>query len=223
MAYVFLGVIFLMTLAAVLPVFLARRNGQPLPPYTKVLIVLLVPVLALALYWSLGDSQALFRYWGLKREAAAVKLKLSKIKSPNEVVNQLKTFLAENPINPQGWYLLGKLYYGQHDFKHALPALDKAHEQARNNLTYAVSYAEADFFYHGRRLTPKTKAILQSVIARHKANIGALNLLAINNYLHGHYPQAIAYWEHLLPLFSAGSKDKQFLLTMIAQAQKKEK
>ena len=222
MVFVFWGVIALMTVVAVVPLFIVKLSQRVLPFLVKVMIVLLIPILALVLYWHLGNSNDLFQYWRLTRQAQVVKQELTHIKSPQQVVHQLQAYLAAHPNSPQGWYLLGKLYYAQQDFKRAVPALQKAYVQAPQHLTYAVSLAEADFFYRHRRLSSAMKNLMLNVIKKDKNNVGALNLLAIDNYLRGHYRFAIQYWERLLPVFPAGSKDQQFLLSMIAKAQTKE-
>lgn len=219
MYFLFWSIIIFMTVIGVIALSFKVKKNDDIPVYFYLVIVLLFPMMTLTLYWKLGDSQPLIHYWELKQRAIRVNEELAALKNPNEVIDRLNAYLQQHPNHPKGWYLLGKIYYKQQSFKKAVIALEKAHQQSPGNLDYAVAYAEADFFYRGRHLRPETKKTLQNVIEHDKNNVAALNLLAINAYLHGHYQKAIHYWERLLPLFSVGSKDHSFLLSMIAKAQ----
>ena len=44
------------------------------------------------------------------------------------IIKQVQKKIDANPEDPQGWFILGKLYLGIHDEKSAKVALKKAHE-----------------------------------------------------------------------------------------------
>lgn len=218
MTVLFWVIIGWMTLIAVaILAFPLRKKAKYLPA----MFTIALPVVALTLYWHLGASQKLEHYWTLKREAKEVKLELSKIKSPMQVVDHLKAYLHLHPNSPRGWYLLGNLYFGQRQYSAALVASRKAYTLKPLNTQYAVAYAQASFFQNGRRLRPDILNLLKRIVIKAPRNVTAINLLAIHFYLQKDYKNAVQYWEKLLPLFAAGSPDQKILLSMIASAQKK--
>ena len=218
MTILFWGLLGLMTLIAVaILLFPMGREHKFLP----VTVVMMLPIFAFTLYWHLGSSQKLQHYWVLKQEAKQVKTMLSKIKSPQQVVDQLKTYLRAHPNSPKGWYLLGKIYFGEKRYSEALSALKRAHQQEASNVQYAIAYAQASFFQNGRRLIPNVLKMLKHTVTIDPSNVAAINLLAINAYGQKDYKSAVHYWETILPLFQVGSTDQKMLLSMIAGAQKK--
>jgi len=220
MSILFWGLLGLMTLIAVtILIFPIRKKYKFLP----MMLLIMLPILAFSLYWRMGSSQKLQHYWVLKQESKQVKIALSKIKNPQEVVDQLNAYLQVHPVNPKGWYLLGKVYYGERRYSEAMVALQKAHQQQRSNIQYAVAYAQASFFHNGRRLTPNVLKLVKHIVTIAPSNVSAINLLAINAYVQKNYINAVRYWEKLLPLFQVGSPDQKMLLSMIAGAQKKMK
>jgi len=50
------------------------------------------------------------------------------------LINQIKRKVIENPNDAQGWFILGKLYYSQHDRAEAIDALTRAKELDKNNV-----------------------------------------------------------------------------------------
>lgn len=213
MPYLFWGIILLMTFGVIL--FLRS--------YLKWTLMLLIPVLTLSLYGLIGHPKALMQYWEHQRELKRARQELLHLKSPALLIQRLKAYLSVHPNDARAWYLLGKLYYGQQDFSNAVDATHEAYRRQPGHSAYAVAYSEADYFYHSRRLSPQVKKILKNVIVNDKSNVSALNLLAVDAYQRKAYRKAADYWQRLLPQFSVESKGEQYLLSMIAKAQKKEK
>ncbi|MDR3492212.1 MAG: hypothetical protein P4M12_09270 [Gammaproteobacteria bacterium] len=50
------------------------------------------------------------------------------------LIEQIKVKIRQHPEDAQGWFILGKLYYSQHDTAQAKDALIKAHELDKNNV-----------------------------------------------------------------------------------------
>ena len=216
MILLFWSFIIFMTLIAVLVLVIPIRKTHL---YLSITLVFLLPLAALLLYWKLGALQQLENYWALKREAKQVEQALSTIKDPMQVVNQLKAYLYRHPNSPRGWYLLGKIYFLQGQYSKALAAAKNAYQQQPSNTRYAISYAEASFFQHNRRLTSDMINLLKKIITKEPNNVSAINLLAVNSYLRKDYTQAVKDWERLLPLFQVGSPDQKMLLLMIARSE----
>jgi cytochrome c-type biogenesis protein CcmH/NrfG len=210
--------IIILTLVALLFVIIPLIKHKAI--FTALIIFVLLPLIAGILYFHWGKANGLLSYAAHQQQALRVKAELAKIKNPQQVVDQLQTYLHDHPNNPKGWYLLGKVYLTQNNYREALTALTKAHEQAADNIEYSVAYAMAVFFTNQKQLTPATKQLLEQVLLQSPNHVAATNLLAIDAYNQGQYNQAIHYWEKLIPLFDPQSEDEKLLLQMISRAQK---
>lgn len=213
MKTVFIFIIFLMLVLSVLIIL------WPLRKHKRIWwLAGLIPVAGIVGYLFLGSASEQFHYWKQQRQAAIVKAELAKVKSPQVIIERMERFLKQHPERAKGWYLLGKVYLDQQRYAKAYRALQKSHRLTPANNDYAVSYAQASFFFHHKRLPTSDVHLLKKIINIEPNNVAALNLLAIDAYMKKRYHSAIKYWKRLLKLFPAGSKDSDFLLQMIAQA-----
>lgn len=187
---------------------------------TGLILFVAIPLCAISLYWHFGSSRELVNYWDLKREAVIVQAKMQKIKNVEQLVDQLKAHLQQDPYSAKGWYLLGRLYMGQQQFMQAQAVFNKASKLEPKNNEYAIAFAEATFFAKNRRLDDQTRGILRQVIQQDSTAVSAMNLLAIDAFETKHYESAIKQWEAMLPLFAVGSPESKMILTMIAKAQR---
>jgi len=195
------------------------RQAKP-AKITGLILLIAIPLFAVSLYWHFGASRELANYWNLKREAVIVKAEMQKIKNVEQLVDQLKAHLQQDPGSAKGWYLLGRLYMGQQHFIQAQTVFNKAYQLEPKNNEYAIAFAEATFFAKNRRLDNQTRELLRQVIQRDPTAISAMNLVAIDAFETKHYHQAIQQWEAMLPLFAVGSPESKMILTMIAKAQR---
>ena len=190
-------------------------------PHREVAIALfiLIPLLTLSLYGYLDYSRELNQWWISERQEGIVKQMLNH--SPREIMDQLKTRLQQDPNQPQGWYLLGNLYLGMKRYPEAVQALSKANQLQGGIAKIQLALAEALFFANRHQLNAQSKQLIQEVLKEEPDNINAINLLALDAYHAKRYPQAIGYWEKLLPRFPENSESHQMLLQLIANAKKK--
>jgi cytochrome c-type biogenesis protein CcmH len=184
-------------------------------------LLILLPVVALALYWKIGSSQQLAQWLQSKQQAAVVQAEITQFGSTENIIVALREKLRQNPNSARGWYLLGKLYLSQQQFSPAAAAFTKANQLHPNDPETMQSYAESLFFANQQKLTPQSRALLDQVIALQPQNVDALNLVAMGAYRQGDYQTAINYWEKLLPFFPPQSEDGKALLDVIAKAQQK--
>ena len=186
----------LISLVALLwPLIRKQKNGW------TILFALMVSIIAISLYFSLGASQKLNQYWVLQHQEKEISQQLTKLKNnPQLVIAQLKARLKANPNSARGWYLLGRVYLSTAQYINA--------EQAK-----------ASFFNHQQQLSPAMKQLLQTIVQQHPQRIDAVNLLAINAYQQQYYQQAIKLWQTVLLQLPAGSQDQQQIIEMIAKAE----
>ncbi len=182
----------------------------------------LFPIVALGLYFWLGNWPVLEKRWQQQKLAKIVHSKMEAIKSPQQLADELKAHLQAKPQSAEGWYLLGKLYLSMTQYANALNSLQKAYQLEPNHAEYLLTLAEADLLNHQNHLSSSIETQLKKFLNLHPDSIAALNLLAINEYENHHYHQAVQYWQQALSQLPEGSPDSQNLLKMISMAQKKE-
>ena len=192
------------------------RGAKTIAFVTSVIIA----VLALCIYAHIGSYKALRQYWRIQAESTQVKAALAKIKSPQQLIDQLQQHLTQDPNSAEGWFLLGKLYVDTGQVLLAQKALSRSYQLSPHNVDYVLTYVQADFFANGRKLSPDDVALLAPILKRDPNNVNAINLLAIDAYLQHHYQTAVSYWERLLLIFPPDSADSKAVLQMIAKAQK---
>jgi len=174
------------------------------------------------LYTFLGDALGVLHYSQRRTYQKQIAIALKKNHNPQQVINQLEQHLKKDPTSAKGWYLLGSLYSDLREYSKAQAALLKAHQLKPDNLLYAASRIEVNYFKQKGRLTDKDKEKLGAILKKQPDNVVALNLMAFDAYHRHAYDKAVMFWRHLLNVFAADSQEHQLLLKMITKAQKEE-
>lgn len=187
---------------------------------TGLLLIILFPIIALLFYWQWGNYSLYSQWKSSQQQAALVKQTLAHLGTTENIIAALQEKLRQDPQSARGWYLLGKLYMSQQQFKNAAVALANANHLQPQQVEIMQTYAESLFFSENEKLSSQAKTLLSNVLAQNPNNIQALNLLALGAYRAGDFQTAIKQWEKLVSYFPEGSNDQQSLLMMIAAAEK---
>lgn len=184
---------------------------------TLLLVAILLPASALLLYRLVGTPQALDPA-NLKAEAAPAKG--DRGLEMEQAIAILVTRLKGHPDDVEGWALLGRAYQATNQADESLAAFKRAHEQAPDNASVAVEYAQAlAFATPDHRIQGEARALLENTLETDAGNQRALWLLGISDYQGEHYDAAIAHWNRLLPLLTANSDVASSVKKQIADAQ----
>lgn len=163
------------------------------------LLALLIPTAALALYRLVGTPQAID---AASTQAPAEQAALEMPQAIAALVARLK----EHPDDVQGWVLLGRAYTASGQPEQAVDALRHAHELTGDDAQITVEYAQAlALATPGHRIDGEPAKLLEAVLTREPQNQRALWLLGIADFQSGRYDAAIARWNTLLPLLESGS------------------
>jgi cytochrome c-type biogenesis protein CcmH len=193
----------------------------PLRSYKKTWI-LLTPIFLIALagtYWYWGAEAALHQYLQAEVKQQQVKAVLASIRSPNELVDKLKAQLQKQPESAKGWYLLGRVYVTQDQWKDAATAFAKAYQLQPDDERITVNYAQALWEVRQRNFDEDSHRLLSDVLTRNPNQPDALAMLAMEAYMRHDNKTAIEYWQRLLALAPQDSKDAQAIRKAIAKAQ----
>lgn len=186
---------------------------------TAFFLAFFIPIISLGLYHHWGDSLQLNQYYFEKSHAKEINAEIKQFKNPQQLIEKLKTVLAERPNSAEGWFLLGRLYLGTEQYEEAENAFLKAIKFNSKNLTYKLQYAQANFFANNKKLTKKGQQFLKEVLNKQPYNPAAINLVALNAFSNKHYQVAVENWETLLNIFPANTEDGKVILKAIHEAQ----
>lgn len=195
----------------------------PLRGY-KLCSIILIPVLMLcvfAAYYFSGDFIKWQAYRQKKESDARAQNLLKTIKSPQELINRLSAKLDDTPNSSKGWYLLGRLYVAQNEFKNAVYAFKKAHHFEPDNEQYTVNYAHALWEENERRFNPEVIKLFTQLLQSNPNQADALAMLAMNAFMNHQDKEAIAYWQKLLKLAPNQSEESAAIRKAIAKARQR--
>lgn len=192
-------------------------------------------------YYLQGTAQQVEKTYALQEKNAEVKTLLKHFKNTNAIIEAMKKAVAENQANPKkaakGWYLLGRLYEAEGrkpqanavsqpfvlttDDQEATEAFRQAHQLRPKNFTYAFNYLQRLYADNHQEHTPEIDVLIAQIKQQQPHHPSVLDFLGYDAYEHGNYPEAIRYWEELLPYLSEDPKTHQAILAAIGKAEKK--
>ena len=154
-------------------------------------------------------------------KAEQVQAILRQFKSPEVLIEKLKQKLDDTPQSARGWYLLGRLYASQNDWRAAHDAFQQAIQREPSNEHYLMNDIYAKWMINQQQFNPEIRKNLQTLIQQNPKQPDALALLAMDAYQQKNYQQATAYWQELLVLAPSDSEAAGALRKAIAKAQRK--
>ncbi|MCP0914673.1 MULTISPECIES: tetratricopeptide repeat protein [Legionella] len=193
----------------------------PLRPYKK-LKTMLVPVLSVAAVFAYYHWGSWFELQDYKQQIIKqqqAQALLSKIRSPQELIAKLKAKLDENPSGARGWYLLGRLYASQGQWKDARESFAQAFALEPNDEQITVNYAQSLWQENQRHFNEPIRGLVNRLLQINPNQPDALAMLAMNAFMSHDYPLAIRYWRQLLTVVPPDSDDAKAIKQAIAKAE----
>jgi cytochrome c-type biogenesis protein CcmH len=188
------------------------RQGSPRG--TLALLVLAVPVLALALYALLGNPQAL----GLQPQAAAEPTP----QEMEEMVERLAQRMEQQPpgqaADVQGWVVLGRTYAAMQRFEKAQHAFGKALQIAPGDAQVLADQADVTAMLQSGSLQGEPGKLIERALQADPGNLKALALAGSAAFERKDYAAAIAHWSRARQLGPAEGEFAQGLERGIADA-----
>lgn len=174
-----------------------------------------LPSVALALYFMVGNPQAMSPQSAAAAEAAAHGLQNPQLEG---MVEKLAARLRQNPEQPEGWAMLGRSYGALGRFGDAAQAYANAAARRPNDAGLLADYADALAMAQGRRLQGEPETIIANALKADPANLKALALAGSAAFEKQDYAAAIGYWERILPGLPPESEGARSIQTGIAEA-----
>lgn len=173
------------------------------------------------LQWGAWPAWKNYLYEQARQEKA--KAILATIKSPQQLAEKLKAKLDDSPASARGWYLLGRIYASQNEWLSARDAFAKSYRLNSNDELAAINYAQSLWQLNKQKFDEPTRAIFKEILTKNPEQPDALAMLALDAYECHDYSQAQRYWEKLLKLAPANSKEARAIQKAIAKAQAQQK
>lgn len=170
-------------------------------------------------YWQWGAFAAWHHFLDDKANQQQIQSLLQSIRSPEELITKLKNRLDKQPDSAKGWYLLGRLYVSQNEWKQAYQAFAAAKKLQPDDEQININFAQSMWQLNNRVFNEAIRAEFQAVLKHNRQQPDALAMLAMDAFLSHDYHLAIGYWNQLLDIIEPGSEDAFAVKKAIAQAE----
>ncbi len=159
-------------------------------------LVLVIPAASGVLYWTLGNPAAMTH--------PAVSASSSQggpgddpqmADSLNQLIEQLRKKLEQNPNDGAGWGLLARSYMAMERYADAVPIFEKATKLDPDNASLLADYADALGVHQGRKLEGRPEALIQKALKVDPHNVKALMLSGTLAYNRKDFSRAAKEWE----------------------------
>lgn len=186
------------------------------------LLIVAVPALSFALYWILGDYQAITRV-NDPNQAGQTGQDNAAMPSP-EAINQMVAKLAEKlknePDNLEGWLMLGRSYKVLERYPEAVEAFSHAHQLAGDKVEVMLPYAEVVALSKGGNWGGKPYELIAKSLSIEPDNPTGLWFAAIANAQQGDKKTAVDFLRKLETRLPADSPDKQQIHEIIQNTER---
>jgi cytochrome c-type biogenesis protein CcmH len=180
---------------------------------TAAIIGTAVPLVAIGLYFAVGNPQAI-RMAGAPQGAPHGVTEEQVL----AMVEQLAARMRANPEDPQGWRILARSYAVLGHYKDAADAYAKATARITDDAQLFADYADALGMAQGRTLEGEPEKLIARALAIDPANTKALALAGTVAFNRKDYAKAARYWERILAGVPPDSETAQAARANIAEA-----
>jgi cytochrome c-type biogenesis protein CcmH len=165
---------------------------------------MIIPVASGVLYWTLGNPAAMTHPTvSASSSQGGSGDDPQMADSLNQLIEQLRKKLEQNPNDAVGWGLLARSYMAMERYADAVPIFEKATKLDPNNASLLADYADALGVHQGRKLEGRPEALIQKALKLDPHNVKALMLSGTIAYNRKDFARAAKEWEdahaHLPP------------------------
>ncbi len=173
-------------------------------------LVLFVPLLSFGLYKQLGSPQYLnVAGPGDHPTSTATSPQAGELPSMEEMITGLKKKTADNPDDPDAWYLLGRLYAATEQFAESVKAYEKLVAVSDRQPTALVVLADSLAMTQGGDLSGRPLNLVMEALEKEPTHTTALWMAGQAAADQKQYLQAIDYWQGA----AQGLKDNKEMLS----------
>ncbi|OGA52461.1 MAG: c-type cytochrome biogenesis protein CcmI [Betaproteobacteria bacterium RIFCSPLOWO2_12_FULL_62_58] len=174
-----------------------------------------IPLFALALYFVVGNPQAIVSRQAANQGGAAHALSAQQVEA---LVARLAARMRQNPEDADGWIMLGRSYRVLGRFDQAAQAYTNAVARLPRDAGLLADYADMLAMAQGRRLQGEPERLIARALEADPNNLKALALAGTAAFEKQDYAGAVRHWERMLPLVPPDSDDARSIQASIAEA-----
>lgn len=176
-------------------------------------LIVAIPLLSGALYWTLGNYQAVSH----SAEMAVAVPANPGLDDINNMVAGLAERLKTNPDDAEGWLMLGKSYKYLEHYPKAVEAFANAYRLKGDQPEVMLLYADAIAFASGKNLAGKPTELIFKALAMEPDNMNGLWLGGLAKVQQGDTAGALTLWRKLESLLPPDSDSRREMQDVIAK------
>jgi cytochrome c-type biogenesis protein CcmH len=200
----------------------ASISAAPAGKMIMIALVVLVPLLSFGLYDLLGSPQYLDVAGPGNHSSmssnTSVPSTAKELPSMEEMIVGLKKKTAENPDDPNAWYLLGRLYAATEQFPLSVEAYEKLVVVSDRQATALVVLADSLAMTQGGKLAGRPISLVKEALEKEPAHTTALWMAGQAAADQKQYLEAIDYWQRAAQGLQDDKEMLAELRTMIDEA-----
>ncbi len=190
--------------------------------FVAISLAMIIPVSSGVLYWTLGNPAAMTHPTVSSASQGGPGGDAQMAESLNQLIEQLRKKLEQNPNDAVGWGLLARSYMAMERYADAVPIFERATKLDPDNASLLADYADALAVHQGRKLEGRPETLIQKALKLDPHNVKALMLSGTIAYNRKDFARAAQEWEDAhahLPADEQESSDQ--LKASIAEAKRR--
>ncbi len=175
----------------------------------SMVVLVIVPALSYGLYNVLGSSQYLDVHGpGTPAMSLASQASDGKVPTIEEMISELEKKTVEKPDDPDGWYLLGRLYAASDRFAESVKAYERLVELSDRQPTALVVLADSIAMTQDGTLSGRPIVLINEALKKDPTHTTALWMAGQAAADQKQHTKAIDYWQRA----AQGLKDNKEML-----------
>ncbi|MBL8075827.1 MAG: c-type cytochrome biogenesis protein CcmI [Nitrospira sp.] len=166
-------------------------------------LAMIIPASSGVLYWTLGNPSAMTHPTVASASQGGPGGDGQMAESLNQLIEQLRKKLEQNPNDAVGWGLLARSYMAMERYADAVPIFERATKLDPDNAGLLADYADSLAVHQGRKLEGRPETLIQKALKLDPHNVKALMLSGTIAYNRKDFSRAAKEWEdahaHLPP------------------------
>jgi len=199
------------------------KGPQKSSKAAAIIVGIAVPAFAVGLYQWLGTPESLSPAAISSVDGAGASMDANPSDMSDQInamVAQLAQRLKDNPVDPEGWAMLGRSYLVLERLDDAVTAYENAVALASDNPDLLVDYADALAMAGDERsLEGRPLELIQQALALDPDNQKGLWLAGTAAYEKADFEQALEYWRKLYQMLPKDSEDARVMQSNINEAE----
>jgi cytochrome c-type biogenesis protein CcmH len=193
--------------------------AAPVSRSTAYAIAFVLPLAAVILYLQIGNPQGITDQGRVVAPAPAPAGTGQRSQAQIEAsVAALAKRLQSNPMDVEGWTMLGRSYSSMERYGEAAGAYAKATQLQPNNADLLADYAFVSAMANGQRLEGLPLELVNQALKIDPENVKALELAGSAAFQAKDYAKAVDYWQRALQQVPPGSEVTQAIQARINEA-----